>query len=222
MAGCAIALTGLFFFVRLPPAQAAPPRARTLPRSPFVLRFLAVFAVWHFATGAFNPFFNAFLSRHLHASSEQIGTIFSAAQVAQVAAIFCAPLVLKRCGLIRGVVGMQVATALALATAGWAPAGLLAATGYCGYMAFQYMSEPGTFSLLMDGVRPEERAGASALNFVIAFAAQGLAAAAAGSALYRFGYRPVLSAASVVMLLAAVLLAVLLGPLLRTSADPTA
>jgi predicted MFS family arabinose efflux permease len=77
-------------------------------------------------------------------------------------------------------------------------------------MSFQYMGEPGVYSLLMNRVPAGQRTGASALNFVVLFGAQAIAAWAAGSAITRVGYPPVLFTAGAMALLAALLFAKLL------------
>ena len=63
-------------------------------------------------------------------------------------------------------------------------------------MSFQWMSEPGLNTLLMNHVTERERSGASALNYVVAFGAQALAAFAGGALFTRFGYGPALAAAA--------------------------
>jgi predicted MFS family arabinose efflux permease len=73
-------------------------------------------------------------------------------------------------------------------------------------MAFQYMSEPGMFTLLMDSVPLGERNAASALNFLVQFAGQAIAATVAGWMLARFGYPPVLAAGAAISIAAAFLL----------------
>jgi predicted MFS family arabinose efflux permease len=59
-------------------------------------------------------------------------------------------------------------------------------------MAFQWMSEPGLNALLMSRVTERERSGASALNYLVAFSAQAVAALIAGRLLAHFGYGVVL------------------------------
>jgi predicted MFS family arabinose efflux permease len=78
-------------------------------------------------------------------------------------------------------------------------------------MAFQWMSEPGMFSLLMTRVAPTERSGASALNFLVISSANAIAAAAAGLSFARFGYPVVLAAIAGLALIAAFLFRTLLG-----------
>lgn len=185
---------------------------RIYPRSPFIVRFLAVFLIWNLATGACNPFFNAYFSSVLRMPVGRIGVLFSASHLTQVLAVLAAPRILRRLGIVRGITSMQVATGCALALLSINAAPMLAPVAYAGYMAFQYMSEPGVFSLLMDRVRPEERGGASSLNFFVAFAGQALAALVAGIAVRRFGYGAVLAAAAAGTVAAGVLCRLLLRP----------
>jgi len=146
-------------------------------------------------------------NRHLVIAPDfQIG-----AQFAQVIAVLAAPIVLKRLGAISGVMYMQLATAAALGMLTLGPTGVLAGAVYAGYMAFQYMSEPGMYSLLMEGVEAPERSGASALNFLVIFGGQAVAAAAAGVGVRKFGYPIILSVAAVTALIAGVMFRVLLG-----------
>jgi MFS family permease len=170
--------------------------------NPFLLRFLAALAIWGAATGAFNPFFNLFFSHALHFSVERIGGIFSVTQGAQLAAMLLSPLVLKRFGVGPAIALMQAATGIALAGLGISPPAV-AGWVYGMYMSFQCMSEPGMYSLLMSNVPPEQRTGASALNFLTLFGFQAIAAWAAGEAIARYGYRPVLLIAGLLALLAA-------------------
>ena len=183
---------------------AAPPAAekRVYAMSPFLVRFLGMLAIWGAATGAFNPFFSLLFSRGLGFGVAQIGGIFSLAQGAQVLAMLISPLVLKRFGIAPAIALMQCATGIALAGLGVAPP-VLAGWMYGLYMAFQYMSEPGMYTLLMSNVPPEQRAGASALNFVTLFGSQAIAAWIAGEAIARYGYTPVLLVAAALTLLAA-------------------
>ncbi len=178
--------------------------------SPRITRFLIAMAVWGAGTGMFNPFFNAFFARR-RVPVEQIGVLFSGAQLAQACAVLLAPLVFRRFGLIRGVSGMQFATALALVALAASQSPILAGCAYVGYMVSQYMSEPGTFTWLMETAPEKDRGNASAANFVVAFATQAIAAAVAGTSIDRFGYGPVLVAAALLCAVAAVLFRVLLG-----------
>jgi predicted MFS family arabinose efflux permease len=169
---------------------------RKYPRGAFIVRFLVITAVWNAATGAVAPFFNAYLSRYIGMRVEQIGAVFSAGQLAQVAALLLAPRVLERFGVIPGTAGMQLATGVALGTLAMVSGKPLSAVLYAAYMATQFMSEPGIYTLLMERVRTEERNGASALNFLVAFSSQAAVAALAGAGLARYGYPPVMALAA--------------------------
>ncbi len=211
LVGCAIVLLSLWPLAGARMSAVSPPSERKLHRpSPIVLRFLIAVLVWNLGTGGFNPFASVFLAR-MRMPVEHIGYVFSSSQLAQVVAILFAPFFFRKFGTVRSIWGMEIATALglvALATAGGA---MWAAAAYTSYMAFQYMSEPGMFTLLMDSVPVGERNGASALNFLVSFGGQAIAASVAGWMLARFGYPPVLAAEAFICVAAAFLLRGLLG-----------
>ncbi len=211
LAGCALILVAMFTVsrVKIGSAPAASRGQLRLP-SPMVLRFLAAMLVWNLGTGAMNPFFNVFFVRRVGMPLEHIGTVVSFSQIGQVIAILASPLVFRRVGLVRGIVGMQFVTALVLAGLSVAAGPVWAGAGYVAYMMAQYMSEPGMFTLLMEGATVEERGNASALNFLVTFAGQAIAAAVAGEMLARFGYPPVLAGAAVICGAAALVFRVLI------------
>jgi len=213
LAGCAAMLLALLPAARLSIADAAGARrAIEYPRTRFTRRYLGVLALWSFAVGAFNPFFSAYFARLLHASAEWIGFAFSASQLAQVGALLIAPVVLRTLGVTRGIMAMQLAAGLALAWLSRGPELRAAGLAYAAYTSFQYMSEPGLYTLLMGNVRAEQQTGASSLNFFVAFAAQAAAAALAGTALTRVGYPTVMLGAAMLALIAALLFGVLMRP----------
>jgi predicted MFS family arabinose efflux permease len=191
-----LAATAAWPALRLPAISAAPgPRRGTYPATPFVFRFLAAFALWHLATGSFNPFFNAYFARLGYAAAG-IGSLFSASQFAQAVAVLAAPLLIRRLGTTSAVSAAMAATAallLLLSAASGGPAPLL----FIVYMAFQWMSEPGLNVLLMNGVAQGQRANASAMSSLVAFAMQATAALVAGAVIARFGYGTLLAAAAV-------------------------
>ncbi len=173
--------------------------------NPFLVRFLVVIGVWSLAIGCFDPFLSAYLARTAQASVSQIGWLFSASQIVQAGAVLLSPMVLRKFGLIGGVVSLQLATAVALASLGAGPP-LVAAGALCAmYRSFQAMCEPGTYSLLMGRVSAPERSSAAALNFLVLFCTQAAAATAAGAAISRFGYSVVLWAAAALAVVAAIL-----------------
>ncbi len=202
---------------RLEEFPRVPPGARVYPRSRFLALYLAAFAVWHVATGLFNPLNNIYLKR-LGFSDAQIGATFAVSQVFQAAAILLSPLIVRRFGLLHGIALMMTATAFGLGALAAQPAGAAAASAFVAYMAFQWMSEPGMNTLLMNRVDDREHSGASALNYIVAFGAQALAALAGGAGVSRFGYAPTLAAAGALALIAAALFRGLLRP--RPGIDP--
>lgn len=219
--GCAFVLVAVWPLSRIRTAVAPPPEERKLGRpSPLVTRFLIAMLVWSVGTGLFNPFRNVFFARHIHLPVEQIGYVFSWAQFAQVCGILIAPLLFRRFGVVRGISGMQFATALALVGLAAASGPVGASLGYTAFMLAQYMSEPGMFTFLMESVPAAQRGGASALNFVALFAGQAVAAAAGGGLIAAFGYAPVLSGAAVICAAAALLFRVLMGAPRPTRSTP--
>jgi len=207
---CGIVLLALLPLSRTSFAP-VPKSGRRIHRpSPLLVRFLIAMAVWNLGTGAFNPFFNVFFVR-LHFPMEQIGSLFSVSQLIQAGAVLLAPFALRKFGLTRGISGMELATALAMVCLASAKGPGWAAGAYIAYMAAQYMSEPGMYTLLMDRVSPAERNSASALTFLVVCAAQAIAAAGAGALLDRFGYAPVLIAAAFICVIAAILFRALLS-----------
>jgi len=184
--------------LREPPQE----RAKVYPRSPFLLRYLAAFAVWNLATGSFNPFANVYFA-HLRFPAQRIGSVFSGSQLAQLAGVLMAPAIFRKAGLVTGIVWMMAATAIGLAGLSTQPAATAAVLAYAWYMAFQWMSEPGLNALLMSRVAERERSGASALNYLVAFSAQAVAAFGAGRLLARFGYGAVLAGSALLALGAA-------------------
>jgi MFS family permease len=174
------------------------------PRSPFVFRYLVAAAVWGLVLGAFPSLYNAYFARRLSASTSQIGLLYSLSQLSQAAAILLAPRLFARSGLERGIVLTQLASALFLVVLAPRWPLVLAGACYALYMSFQYMNEPAWHTVLMNGVRPEERSGASSLNFLVLFSAQAAGAALFGHTVARLGYPAPLVAAALVALLAAV------------------
>lgn len=210
LCGCVAMLLALVPASGLPLTSSLPSARVQFPRNGFIVRFLIVMALWTIAVGSFNPFFNAFFVRRLSATPEWIGLVFSGAQLAQVGALLLAPLVLKALGSRRAVVAMQLAAGLALAALARSTGLRAAAVAYAFYMSFQYMSEPGLYTLLMTNVPPEQRTGASSLNFLVVFSAQAIAAALAGAGFASYGYGPVMSAAGALACAAGLLFAVLI------------
>ncbi|HLV94198.1 MAG TPA: MFS transporter [Candidatus Acidoferrales bacterium] len=209
--GCGLAALALWPASRL--KFKAPPAGekRHYPRNRFVFRFFPALAVWSFATGAFAPFFNAYFARDLRMPVERIGAIFAGAQLVQVLAILVAPAIFRQFGLITGIMYTQFACAASLIWLAAGKGGWSSVVAYSGFMGFQWMSEPGMYTLLMTRVQHGERAGASALNLLVISGARAIAASAAGLAFTRFGYPVVMIAVGVLIFLAGCSFRLLLG-----------
>lgn len=192
-------------------ASAPATERKFYPRNPFLLRYLPAIALWSLAVGAFAPFFNVYFSQHLRMPVKQIGTVFSVSQLSQVLAILAAPVIFRKFGLVTGIMYTQIASALALGCLAAATRVPTASVIFIGYTAFQWMSEPGMYTLLMNQVAASEQTGASALNFLVVNLSQAVAAMAAGASFARFGYLVVLSVTAGVGLVAACLFRFLLG-----------
>lgn len=207
---CGVSVLAIWPASRLRLHTVATPMRNHYPRNRFVLRFFPALAIWSFATGVFEPFFNAYFSRRLHMSVEHIGQVFAVAQLTQVLAILVAPLVFRQFGLIAGVAYTQCACGLCLFWLALGGNGLVSAVAYAGYSAFDWMSDPGMYTLLMTKVHEGERAGASALNVLVVAGARALAAAVGGVAFTKFGYPLVMTVTAIAIFLAGCVFRVLL------------
>jgi predicted MFS family arabinose efflux permease len=104
-----------------------------------------------------------------------------------------------------------LATAVCLGSLAMMTSGTTAAAMYVAYTAFQWMSEPGLYALLMNGVRPQERSGAAALNALVMSSSQAVAGAVAGVGFVQFGYPAVIGGAATVAAIAALMSRVLMS-----------
>jgi MFS family permease len=216
---CGLVALGLWPVMRLTfeRASAVPLQAKPSFLSPFLLRFLPAIAVWGLVTGSFSPFANVYFAEHMRMPLPQIGNAFSASQIMQVVAVLAAPLLFRRLGLVNGIVFTQLAAAVFLCVLAAIHSPLGAALGYMAFTAFQWMNEPGLYSLLMDRVPKDQREGAAASNSLVISASQALAAMLAGAAFARFGY----PAPMVCIALVAVVAAALFGGLVRSPRPQT-
>jgi MFS family permease len=197
-------------FLRFAPHSAS--NKKVFPRSPFLLRFLLVMGTWTLVTGSFSPFFNAYATQYLHLPLESVGSIFSVSQLTQVVAILLSPIVFRQFGFVPGIMYMQLAASLSFAWLALDHHGALVPLSYSCLVAFQWMSEPGLYSLLMERVQPHEQSGASAMNTLTNSASQAFAGMLAGAGYARFGYPPVLWTLAALAAAMALLLRFLLDP----------
>ncbi len=154
----------------------------------FTAKYVAAVALWYGFLAGFGPFFNIYLRNRIGASTQAIGTVFSAAQIAQGAAALSMAWVMGRLGVVRTVVGTQLlASACILA---FLPIRILplAAAAYMIYGSLQVMSEPGLQHFLMDGVPAVERPAVNAVNLLAMFLTNAAVAAGAGALISNYGY----------------------------------
>jgi predicted MFS family arabinose efflux permease len=180
--------------------------------SPFLLRFLLASACWAAAVGAFNPFTNVFFVRYLGVPAAHLGDFFSIAQLLQAGAVLLMPFILRRTGLISGIMAAQLTAAAAVGLLGAGHGVLREEVLYCAFMAAQHMCDPGLQSLLMNRIPIEERSGAAALYFLVISIAQAVSAAVAGAGYARFGYPSMLAGIAVVTAAAAIVFRLLCSP----------
>ena len=173
-----------------------------------LLRFLPAVGLWGLVTGSFSPFANVFFAGHLHLQLRQIGTIFSVSQLAQVAAVLCAPLIFRRWGVTAGIVAAQSATALCFLLLASFSHSAIASSVYVTLTALQWMNEPGIYSMLMSIAPEEHRGGASASMSFTLSSSQLVAAVTAGWAFKNFGYPPTFCAIAIIAIMAAGMFAV--------------
>jgi MFS family permease len=173
--------------------------------TPAVKKLLPAIAIWGLVTGSFSPFANVYLSVHLHRSLIQVGTVFSISQVLQVISVLLAPVLFRCIGVATGMFSTQIAVAscFILLAVGGNP--LYASGVYIIMSAFQWMSEPGMYSMLMSIVPEAHRAGASAAMTIVLALSQLIAAAAAGWSFSHFGYSAIFATIAAIAVVAGVL-----------------
>jgi len=142
---------------------------------------------------------------HLRLPLHSVGTVFSASQLCQVAAVLCAPLIFRRVGVPAGVFTMQIATTCCFLMLALTTQPVAASMTYVVLTAMQYMGEPGMYSLMMDIVPTESRGGASATMALVLGVAQLIAATTAGWTFTNLGYPRSLAIIAVIALLAGLL-----------------
>ena len=211
LVACAFVALGVIPISRIKFSALPAKERRIYPSGRFIKRYLAAIALWTLAGACFDPFFNVYFSQYLHVPVQQIGAIYSYAQLSQVIAIMATPFIFRKFGMVDGIVGLQVAAAITLGVLAFCTRASAATIIYVGYMALHWMTEPGILLFLMNRVAPEERTGASSLNFLVINISSALAAAVAGASFTKFGYPLVLTVASIVGLAAAFFFRLMVG-----------
>jgi MFS family permease len=216
---CGVAMLGIvpLLMLRLGPAQ-CPDKRGSQFFHPFLFRFLPPFVLWSMVTGSFAPFAAVYLQQRLRMSLAHVGSVFSASELAQFAAVLLAPLLFRRFGTVAGIISTQLATGAALFILGRTHSVNGAIASYLCYMSVQYMSGPGIYCLLMNRLPDEERGAASAVQNIAGSLSNAVAAIITGDMLVRYGYASVFTGIAAMALLAASLFLVLLGPGVRQPA----
>ena len=232
LVSCALVLAGLYPVLRLDvptgtagdrtsdPATLGLKLFRRLALGPFLLRFLPAMALWSAVIAAFTPFANIYLTQNLHVPMEQIGIVFSAAQLLQLCMGIVAPMLFRRLGLVVGIVVTELAAAFVLGAMAIATSGPVAILLYLVFSAAQWMSAPGLYNFLMNETPDRDRSTAASMTLFSNALAGSLATAAAGALITRFGYRPVLFGIALEAVAIALLFLALFNPLRRRAQLP--
>lgn len=221
LSSAVIALALLPLFKMTIPA-APPQERRVFPRNPFLLRFLPALALWSVVTGSLSPLANVYFSQYLHTPLARIGVIFSFSNLLQVIGVLIAPFLFRKLGIVSGIAFTQLVTAILLGLLAATAAPMPAAVIYVVFTGFLWMTEPGMFSLLMNRVTPDERPGASALNFLVISLVQAGSVALTGSSFVSYGYPKVLAGIAMVATIAAAAFWSLLNRTSEPAAKPVA
>ena len=203
---CFIAICGILPLLRLTFPTATEERFgqdSSLRLGKFLIPFLIAVAIWNFATGAFAPFANLYLSGVMHVPLTHIGLIFSSSQLLQVLGVSSAPFLYRVLGKIRGIALLQFAAAVSLLALGHTRQLPLAITVYLLLMCFQYTCSPGIYSLAMDRTDVHLQSSVSAWQNLISCIFLAAAAALAGAVIAHFGYATLLTSAAALALVAA-------------------
>jgi MFS family permease len=164
--------------------------------TPFLLRFLPLHAMWMAIIGAFIPFANVYLARDHRLSMQNISLLFSSAQCLQLLLGLLTPVVLRICGLLRGILVIQLTTILSLAALALSRHIAVTIALYLLFTTVYWMCSPALYNLLMSNTRDEQRSHAAAMAMFLNTLASSFTIAMAGSSFSRFGYKaPLLSIA---------------------------
>jgi MFS family permease len=213
---CGVTMLGILpiLKLRLGPADRAEKRTSRFVH-PFLYRFLPPFFLWSLVTGSFTPFAAVYLQQHLKIPLTNVGIIFSASQLAQLAGALLAPLFFRKLGTVVGIMCMQLATAVAVFALGSTQDVPTSVFLYLGFASLQFMSGPGIYSLLMSRLPDEDRSTASAIQNMTGALSHAGVAVITGIMLIKYGYPRVLACNAGVAVAAAVLLVLLLGSVNR-------
>jgi MFS family permease len=201
-----IVMLGIWPVLRLTldaPDQSEHRRLLTFPR--YLLRFLPGFALWSIVGGSFIPFAPIYFQKNRGMSLHGVGMVFSAAQLAQFAAVLIAPVVFRRAGPVSGIICAQFAAAAAIFALGYSHTISSAVGAYLVFTAVQFSAGPGFYGILMSRVPEADRSSASAIQNITGALSQAGSAALTGTLIVHSGYGLVFRANAVLALFAALL-----------------
>lgn len=206
---CVVILAGVVPIARMRLAQEGHAREMRFPRGAATARLILAIALWGFAVGLFAPFYSVYFSTHLHQSVRTIGLDLASGQVMGAVFTIFVPALIAAWGLVRSVRLMMFAAGACAVFLSTAASTLAAGIGYAVYMGFVAMVQPPLNTLLMNGVREEEQAGASMINSLFNFSAVAVGGFVGGRLISALGYPSMLAIAGAACMLAAVVFFVL-------------
>lgn len=186
-------------------------RRKLLTFPPYLLRFLPGFALWSIVGGSFIQFAPIYFQKNRGMSLHGVGMVFSAAQLAQFAAVLIAPVLFRRAGPVSGIISAQVAAGAAIFALGYSHTISSAVGMYLVFTAVQFSAGPGFYGLLMSRVPESERSSASAIQNMTGALSQAGSAALTGTLIVHSGYGLVFKANAVLGLFGALLVFACLG-----------
>jgi hypothetical protein len=206
---CVVILAGVAPVVRMRLSQEGHTREVRFPRGGATARLIVAIALWGFAVGLFAPFYSVYFSAHLHQSVRAIGLDLAGGQVMGAIFTIFAPALIAAWFLVRSVRFMMFAAGACAFFLSTALSTLAVGIGYAVYMGFVAMVQPPLNTLLMNGVREAEQAGASMINSLFNFSAVAVGGFVGGRLISVLGYPSMLALAGAACMLAAVVFFVL-------------
>lgn len=130
----------------------------------FVIKYYTPMTIIGFGAGWVIPFFQLYYMLKFDVDVSQIAWLFAATQVSMGLSFFFIPALAERRGSAGTVMGTWAAATVTLAAIPFAPVFLYAAPLHLGRMALMNASTPISDSLMMGGVRPQDRGKAAGVS----------------------------------------------------------
>lgn len=135
-----------------------------LENKKFVFQYVVYSSLIGLGAGIIVPFFNVYFSQALHATSAQIGIIFSASQLTMGIAQLLLPFLVRKCGRVRATVITQFLSIPFFLLILLSDNLLIAFLSFFMRMSFMNMAYPAQQNFLMDHVSEHERAKANSIS----------------------------------------------------------